>query len=70
MLYQALDDIAWLLNIRGRDVKCNPLTIAYLVISEEKCYLFIDDRKINSEVRAELEKANVEIMPYDSIGNS
>ncbi|MBZ9686501.1 aminopeptidase P family protein [Clostridium estertheticum] len=63
-----LDDIAWLLNIRARDVKCNPLTIAYAVISEEKYYLFIDDKKINSVVRAELEKANVEIMPYDSIG--
>ena len=63
-----LDDIAWLLNIRGRDVKCNPLTIAYSVITEGKCYLFIDDRKINSKVRVELEKANVEIMPYDSIG--
>ncbi|MGH4123984.1 MAG: aminopeptidase P family protein [Clostridium sp.] len=63
-----LDDIAWLLNIRARDIKCNPLTIAYLVISEKICYLFIDDRKINSGVRAELEKANVKIMPYDSIG--
>ncbi|GCD08862.1 aminopeptidase P family protein [Clostridium tagluense] len=63
-----LDDIAWLLNIRARDVKCNPLTIAYAVLSEEKYYLFIDDRKIDSVVRAELEKANVEIMPYDSIG--
>ncbi|MFT5872299.1 MAG: Xaa-Pro aminopeptidase [Clostridium sp.] len=62
-----LDDIAWLLNIRGRDVKCNPLTISYCVVAKDKCYLFIDDRKINSEVRAELEKANVEIMPYDSI---
>ncbi|MBZ9634305.1 aminopeptidase P family protein [Clostridium sp. FP1] len=63
-----LDDIAWLLNIRARDVKCNPLTIAYAVVSEEKYYLFIDDRKIDSGARAELEKANVEIMPYDSIG--
>lgn len=63
-----LDDIAWLLNIRARDVKCNPLTIAYAVVSEKKYYLFIDDKKINSEVRADLEKANVEIMPYDSIG--
>ncbi len=63
-----LDDIAWLLNIRARDVKCNPLTIAYAVISEEKYYLFIDDKKIDSVVRVELEKANVEIMPYDSIG--
>lgn len=63
-----LDDIAWLLNIRGRDVKCNPLTISYVVISEGKCNLFIDERKINTEVRAELEKAKIEIMPYDSIG--
>lgn len=64
-----LDDIAWLLNIRGRDVKCNPLTIAYCVVSDQKCYLFIDDRKINPEVRTELEKANVEMLAYDSIGS-
>ena len=63
----SLDDIAWLLNIRARDVKCNPLTIAYAVVSEEKYYLFIDDTKINSVVREELKKANVEIMPYDNI---
>jgi len=63
-----LDDIAWLLNIRARDVKCNPLTISYVVVSEKKYYLFINDKKINSDVRRELEKANVEIMPYESIG--
>ncbi|MCJ7690487.1 MAG: aminopeptidase P family protein, partial [Clostridiaceae bacterium] len=45
-----------------------PLTIAYCVVLEDKCCLFIDDFKISSEVRTELEKANVEIMPYDSIG--
>ncbi|WP_264852242.1 aminopeptidase P family protein [Clostridium omnivorum] len=64
-----LDDIAWLLNIRGRDVKCNPLTISYVVISNEKCYLFIDEKKVNAQVRAELEKANIEIKPYDSIAD-
>lgn len=63
-----LDDIAWLLNIRGRDVKCNPLTISYVVISGGKCNLFIDQRKINSEVRAELEKDNIEIKPYENVG--
>jgi Xaa-Pro aminopeptidase len=63
-----LDDIAWLLNIRGRDVKCNPLTISYVIVTESKYYLFIDDKKVNSEVRAELEKANVELRPYESIG--
>lgn len=64
-----LDDIAWLLNIRGRDVKCNPLTISYVVISNEKCYLFIDEKKVNAQVRAELEKANIELKPYDSIAD-
>jgi Xaa-Pro aminopeptidase len=63
-----LDDIAWLLNIRARDVKCNPLTIAYCVMTQDKCCLFIDDFKVDAEVRIELEKAYVEIMPYDSIG--
>lgn len=62
-----LDDIAWLLNIRGRDVKCNPLTIAYAVVSEKKCYLFIDGSKVKSEIETELKKANVELRPYDSI---
>jgi Xaa-Pro aminopeptidase len=62
-----LDDIAWLLNIRGRDVECNPLTIAYLVISKGKCYLFIDEDKIDSNVRAEIERAKVEIRPYESV---
>ncbi|MBL4938638.1 aminopeptidase P family protein [Clostridium sp. YIM B02515] len=64
-----LDDIAWLFNIRGRDVECNPLTIAYAVVTENKNYLFIDDRKVSSEVKEELEKANVELRPYDSIVN-
>lgn len=63
----SLDDIAWLLNIRGRDVTCNPVSIAYAVISKEKTYLFIDSEKVNSEVRAALEAANVELRPYDSI---
>lgn len=62
-----LDDIAWLLNIRGRDVECNPLTISYAVVSEKKCSLFIDEDKVNFSVRAELEKANIEIKPYDEI---
>lgn len=62
-----LDDIAWLLNIRGRDIQYNPLTIAYTVLSEERCYLFIDEHKLSKEVRSELEIANIEIRPYENI---
>ena len=38
----SLDDIAWLFNIRGRDVKSNPVVLSYAVISIDSVYLFID----------------------------
>ncbi len=41
-LLTSLDDIAWLLNIRGDDVANNPVVIANVIVAEEKCYLFVD----------------------------
>lgn len=66
----SLDDIAWLFNIRGRDVSCNPVSIAYAIVSENKTCLFVDDCKLNNEVKKELEKANVEIKAYEDITSS
>lgn len=66
----SLDDIAWLFNIRGRDVSCNPVSIAYAIVSENKTCLFIDDCKLNDEVKKELKKANVEIKAYEDIISS
>lgn len=66
----SLDDIAWLFNIRGRDVICNPVSIAYAIVSENKTCLFIDDCKLNDEVKKELKKANVEIKAYEDIISS
>ena len=36
-----LDDIVWLLNIRGNDVPCNPVVLSYAVVTEDKFFLFI-----------------------------
>ncbi|SFA93487.1 aminopeptidase P family protein [Clostridium frigidicarnis] len=66
----SLDDIAWLFNIRGRDVSCNPVSIAYAIVSENKTCLFIDDCKLNDEVKKELKKDNVEIKAYEDIISS
>lgn len=49
-ILSTLDDIAWLLNIRGGDVPHNPVTIAYLLITQETCYLCIDKAKVPAEV--------------------
>ena len=63
----SLDDIAWLFNIRGRDVKSNPVVLSYAVISIDSVYLFIDKNKIGKDIRAELSKENVQIKGYEEV---
>ncbi|MEG2984816.1 MAG: aminopeptidase P family protein [Peptostreptococcaceae bacterium] len=62
-----LDDIAWLFNIRGGDVKFNPVVLSYALITLDKVYLFIDKNKLNEEILNELNKESVVIKPYNDI---
>ncbi len=63
----ALDEIAWILNIRSNDVDYNPVVTAHLYISAEKRVLFTDPRKLTDEVRAHLADAKVETLDYVDI---
>ena len=65
----SLDDIAWLFNIRGRDVKSNPVVLSYAVIGTNNVYLFIDESKLDSVIKNELTKENVQIKRYDEVYN-
>ena len=69
MLVSALDDIAWTLNLRGTDVHCTPVFIAYLLISTTKVTLFTDKRKLSRVVEAYLKENNVETDDYTNIKN-
>ena len=62
-----LDDIAWLFNIRGNDVKYNPVVLSYAIITLDNVYLFIDDKKLDENILNELKKENVEIKNYNYI---
>ncbi|HBH3231948.1 TPA: aminopeptidase P family protein [Clostridioides difficile] len=62
-----LDDIAWLFNIRGGDVKYNPVVLSYAVITLKEVYLFVDESKLNEEILNELAKENVQIKPYNDV---
>ncbi|CAO2832723.1 unnamed protein product [Amaranthus hypochondriacus] len=62
-----LDEIAWLLNLRGSDIPNSPVMYAYLIVETDRCNLFIDDSKITSEVMEYLQNAGVELKPYDFI---
>ncbi len=66
-LIGSLDDIAWLYNIRGRDIKGNPVIISYALISLDKAYLFVDKDKINNQVNSFLEENGIEVLPYEDV---
>lgn len=64
-----LDDIAWLLNIRGRDVSCSPLVLCYAVITMDAVHLFINAGKLSQAIKDTLAKDNVVFHPYNDIYN-
>ena len=51
LLVSALDEIAWTLNLRGSDVKCNPVVVSYLIITRQDIIYFIAPEKITQEVK-------------------
>lgn len=66
-LLTQLDDIAWLLNLRGHDVPFNPVFIAYLLIEKKQTLLFIDTHKVNAELAAQLTLDQVILQDYNTI---
>ncbi|MBP1593279.1 MAG: aminopeptidase family protein [Bacteroidetes bacterium] len=67
LLVSTLDEIAWTLNLRGNDVKCNPVVISYLLITKDYCYFFIAPEKLTDEVKKYLLSQNVTIKNYSEI---
>lgn len=62
-----LDEIAWVLNIRSRDVKYNPVTTSYLYIAPEGSTLLVDPAKLTPEVIAYLKSQGVNVAPYSDV---
>ncbi len=66
MLVTALDETAWLLNLRGNDVPLNPVALAYSVVGPDKVELYVHQDKVTPGLRAAL-PAEVQIRPYSEI---
>lgn len=67
MLMTQLDDIAWTLNLRGTDVHCTPVFVAWLIVAEEVAVLYIKDEKLSPEVIEYLNAEGVAVNDYDNI---
>ena len=66
----SLDDIAWLLNLRGGDVPYNPVFMAHALLGKEEIRLFVDATKLDAALRAVLECDGVVIRPYEEAGGA
>lgn len=67
LVSSALDEIAWLLNIRGNDVEYNPVVISYVVLEADKCTLFVNAEKIDSPAQNYLDFNNIDVLPYEAV---
>ena len=67
LVTSALDEIAWLLNIRGNDVEYNPVVISYVVLEADKCTLFVNAEKIDSPAQNYLDFNNIDVLPYEAV---
>lgn len=65
IIITSLEDICWLYNIRGTDIRGTLLSIAYAYITKEKAYIFIDKRKLDNESKRHFSKYNIEVRAYD-----
>lgn len=61
----SLDDVAWLLNIRGQDVPCNPVVLSFVYVSQQEAILFISEVKLDEQDIAVLNGHGVQVKPYE-----
>ena len=67
ILVSALDELAWTLNLRGSDVKYNPVVTAFLYLGKENSTLFIDEIKLDDKTNAYLTANGISTAPYDGV---
>ncbi|UPQ97480.1 creatinase/aminopeptidase [Chloropicon primus] len=67
LLVNTLDEVAWLLNIRGADIENSPVVVAYVVVTLEECTLFVDREKLSDEVSLYLKECGVSVQGYGDL---
>ena len=63
----ALDEIAWLFNLRGNDIPYNPVFFSYAIVTKDSATLYVDAKKLGGECQSYLAANNVTVKPYDAL---
>ncbi|KAA6418050.1 MAG: putative Xaa-Pro aminopeptidase P-like [Trebouxia sp. A1-2] len=67
LLVTALDEVAWLLNLRGGDVSYNPVFVSYVLVEQQTATLYVDQHKVGKEVAKHLKESGVEVKDYNAL---
>lgn len=67
VIVSQLDEVAWLTNLRGTDVHCNPVFVSYLLVTQQGATLFVNPEKVSPEVSDYLSRQGIEQQPYDAL---
>ena len=67
---ETLDDICWLLNLRGSDVACCPVALSYLVVTQKEAHLFLQKEEETAELREYLSANSITLHPYEDFFNA
>ena len=69
LLLTGLDELMWLLNVRGEDIACNPVALSYGYVNQKSMYFFVQQKALDDRARAYLKEQGVEPRPYEEIGD-
>ncbi|CAM9782148.1 unnamed protein product, partial [Chrysoparadoxa australica] len=61
-----LDEVGYLMNVRGADIECNPVTVAYAFVTADRAVLFVDMAKVPDLVAENLKGEGIEVQPYEA----
>ena len=65
----SLDDIAWITNVRGNDVECNPVFLSYLFVEKDNCVIFMEKEEVTDEIRTYFSNLGIVIKDYSEVLN-
>ncbi|ERN17574.1 hypothetical protein AMTR_s00059p00137420 [Amborella trichopoda] len=67
IIVAALDEVAWLYNIRGNDVSYNPVVHAFAIVTTSSAFFYVDKRKVTQEVHNFMVEMGIEVQDYGTV---
>ena len=69
LLFTKLDELMWLLNVRGSDIECNPVALSYGYLNEKGMHFFVQEKALGEAAHAYFITQGIAVLPYEEIGS-